>query len=71
MDLEQFNFTISLRTNLLEYGSFCSIIRNFLNYKDKPGADTTLPRNSLLNILLSKDLNGVSNLYRGIHIQNL
>ena len=38
-----------------------------LKYKDKQGAETTFPKYSLLNILLSKDLKGVSNLHRGIH----
>ena len=67
MDLEKFNFTISLQTYFLEYASFCSIIRNFLKYKENPGAHATLSRNSLLNVFLSKDLKRVSNLLRGIH----
>ena len=36
MELRQINSTFSLKTNFLEYGSFCLMIRNFLKYNENP-----------------------------------
>ena len=42
-------------------------IKSFLRYKDFPHSKTTLPRNSYINIIVSKDKKGVSYLYRCLH----
>ena len=55
MDLQTFQEVYQLKTNFLEYGGFCNKIKSFLRYKDFPHAKTTLPRNSYINIIVSKE----------------
>ena len=66
MDLQTFKEVYQVKTNFLEYGGFCKKIKSFLRYKDFPHVKTTLPRNSYINIIVSKDKKGVSNLYRSL-----
>ena len=66
MDLQTFKEIYQVKTNFLEYGGFCKKIKSFLRYKDFPHVKTTLPRNSYINIIVSKDKKGVSNLYRSL-----
>ena len=62
--------TFHIKTNFLEYGSFCIKIKSFLKYKDFPMYKTSPPRNSYLNIIVHKDTKGVSNLYRSLHVSH-
>ena len=67
MELDEFQESFNFRTIFLEYGSLCIEIKNFPNYKDFPICKSTLPRNSYLNIIVSKDAKGISSLYRNLH----
>ena len=52
------------KTNFLEYGSFCIVIREYLGHKDLPFYNPIDPADSYLNILLSLDQKGVANIYK-------
>ena len=67
MDLQKIQESFQIKTNFLEYGSFCMKIKSFLKYKDFPMYKTSPPRNSYLNIIVHKDKKGVSNLYCSLH----
>ena len=67
MELQKFQDSFDIKTNFLEYGSVCIIIKSFLKYKDFPMYKTSPTRNSYLNIIVHKDIKGLSNLYRNLH----
>ena len=60
----EFEERFDLKTNFLEYGSFCIKIKEYLGYKDQPMQSPSDPQNSYINILSNMDKNGVSNIYR-------
>ena len=53
-----------MKTNFLEYGSFCIVIREYLGHNDLPLYNPIDPADSYLNILLSLDQKGVANIYK-------
>ena len=55
-----------VKTNFLEYARISVLINEYLSWKDTPETKEPRPKNSFLNIILSKYLKGVSNLYRQI-----
>ena len=55
-----------VKTNFLEYARITALINEYLSWKDTPETKEPRPKNYFLNIVLSKDLKGVSNLYRQI-----
>ena len=58
LKLLEFETLYNLKTNFLEYGSFCAKITNYLNGKDIAEGSRVHPCNSYLNVLLSKDRKG-------------
>ena len=62
--LNTFEERFNSKTNFLEYGAFCRIIKDFLSQKILPLENPTAPVNSYLNIVLSLDKKGVSNIYK-------
>ena len=62
--LQDFEKKYSLKTNFLEYGSFCMVIKEYLGLIDLPLYSPFDPVDSYLNILLSLDKKGVSNIYK-------
>ena len=55
MSLENFESKYKLKSNFLEYGTFSKIIRDFLEWKEKPYFNYVDPTNCMLNIILQKD----------------
>ena len=70
MSIMEFQNTFNIKTNFLEYGSFCSKISNYIRWKDISEGTTVYPCNSYLNVLLSKDKKGVSCTYRQLMGKN-
>ena len=70
MSIEIFQETFNIKTNFLEYGGLILTIKNFMDNLEKPSSNLVRPANSLLNIVLNKDISGVSNLYKSIHRKN-
>ena len=64
MELLQFQNTFQVKTNFLEYGKVCILLKNFLIFEDFPEMKSPLPSNSYLNIVVHMDRKGVSNLYK-------
>ena len=64
--MESFTEHYGVKTNFLEYARFSVLINEYLSWKDTPETKEPRPKNSFLNIILSKDLKGVSNLYKQI-----
>ena len=62
--LENFEEQFDLKTNFLEYGAFCRVIKDHLDQKELPMHIPLEPVNSYLNIVLSLDKKGVSNIYK-------
>ena len=62
--MNDFESRFNLRTNFLEYGSFCIKINEYLGHKDQPMTNPIEPQNSYLNVILNMDKKGVSNIYR-------
>ena len=62
--LQEFEDRYSLRTDLLEYGSFCIDIKEYIGHKDLPLHNPNNPVDSYMNILLSLDQKGVANIYK-------
>ena len=50
--------------NFLEYAKIASLIKSHLHWRDIPDFQDFRSRNFLLDIILSIDREGVSNLYR-------
>ena len=61
---EEFVNKYDIATNFLDYGAVASKIRGFLRNKELPLYDLVSPCNSSLNIIISLDRKGVSNIYR-------
>ena len=61
--MSEFEKKFNLKTNFLEYGSFCIKIKEYLGLKDQPMLSPIDPQNSYINILLNMDTKGVSNIY--------
>ena len=53
-----------IATNFLEYGAVTTKIREFLRNKELPLQGLSLPCNSYVNIVISMDRKGVSNIYK-------
>ena len=64
MELLQFQNTFQVKTNFLEYGKICIILKNLLRFKEFPEIKLPLPSNSYLNIIVHMDRKGVFNLYK-------
>ena len=64
MELLQFQNTFQVKTNFLEYGKICIILKNFLGFKEFPETKLPLPSSSYINIVVHMDRKGVSNLYK-------
>ena len=64
MSLEDFQTTYNIQTNFLEYGAFCWKICNYMRRSVFIDGTTVYPCNSYLNVILSKDKKGVSNIYK-------
>ena len=62
--LNSFEEKFNLKTNFLEYCAFCRVIKDYLSQKVLPIQNPTDPVNSYLNIVLSLDKKGVSNIYK-------
>ena len=56
-----------IKTNFLVYGSVKMKIKDFLSDKEMPIYAELSPQNSLINMIISQDKKGVSNLYKYIH----
>ena len=56
--------------NVLHYGNITMKIKANFDWRDIPGYTDFLSRNSYLNIILSLDNKGVSNLYYRTHIKS-
>ena len=61
---EEFENKYDIATNFLEYGAVTTIIREFLKNKELPLHGLSLPYNSYINIVISLDRKGVSNIYK-------
>ena len=70
LSLETFQIMFNIKTNILEYGGLLMSIRGFLDNHDIPNFKPIRPTNSLINIILSSDVKGVSNLYRSLYVHN-
>ena len=70
MSFEAFQEQFDLKRNFLEYGGFALTIKLFLDNLELPISNLTRPVNSLLNLILYRDISGVSNWYKAIHTQN-
>ena len=62
--LKNFEEKFNLKTNFLEYGAFCRVIKDYLGQKELPMHNPIDPVNSYLNIVLSLDKKGVSSIYK-------
>ena len=62
--LKNFEEKFNLKTNFLEYGAFCRVINDYLGQKELTMHNPIDPVNSYLNIVLSLDKKGVSNIYK-------
>ena len=67
LKLETINSTNNIKMNFLEYVHLTFLINTHLDWMDIPEFCVPRPENSLLNILLSIDTKGASNLYRALH----
>ena len=62
--LRKFEDKFGIKTNFLEYGAFCKVIKNHLDQRELPMHIPLMPTNSCLNTVLSLDKKGVSNIYK-------
>ena len=69
VNLNEFQAHYDPKTNFLENVSFCLTIEKYVRYKDRSNFQSTQLRNtsSLLDIMINKDVKGVSNLYKFIN----
>ena len=61
---EEFENKYDTTTNFLEYGAVTTIVREFLKNKELPLYGLSLPCNSYINIVISLDRKGDSNIYK-------
>ena len=64
MDLHHFQKAFQVKTNFLEYGSVCILLKKYFSLKDFPESKSPLPSNSYLKSVVHMDKKGVSNLYK-------
>ena len=62
--LKHFEEKYDLKIIFLEYVALCRVIKDYLSQKDLPMHNTTDPVYSYLNVVLSLDRKGVSNIYK-------
>ena len=62
--LHDFSSIYGVKTNFLEYGQVCKKVKLYLENKILPFHLPTKPYNSILNVILSMDTKGVSNIYK-------
>ena len=67
MELTQFQNTFKIKSNFLEFGKVCILLKKFLRFKEFPENSSPLPSNSYLNIIVNMDKKGVSNLYKTLN----
>ena len=60
----------NVKSNFLEYGGVLLSLRGFLDNHDIPNCGPARPTNSLINVILSSDVKGVSNLYKCMYVHN-
>ena len=70
LSLETFQIMFNIKTNFLEYGGLLRSIRNYIDNHDIPNFKPIRPTNCLINVILSSDAKGVSNLYRSMYVKN-
>ena len=61
---EEFENKYDTATNFLEYGAVTTIVREFLKNKELPLYGLSVPCNSYINIVISLDRKGDSNIYK-------
>ena len=66
LELKEFQQKFGVKTNFLEYGRICILLKNFLRFKDFPETKSPLPSNSYLSIIVHMDKKGVSKLYKSL-----
>ena len=64
LNQDEFENKYNIATNFLEYGAVTTKIREFLRNKELPLQGLSLPCNSYVNIVISMDRKGVSNIYK-------
>ena len=67
MSQEEFEDNYQIKTHFLEHGRVKMIIKEFLARKEMSLYDKLNRQNSMINIILSLDRKGVSNIYKGMH----
>ena len=60
----EFENKFQIQTNFLEYGAVLMKVRTFLQSRETPLFSHSTPTNCLLNIILHKDIKGVSTIYK-------
>ena len=63
----EFENYYSVKTNFLEYGRVKTRVKEFLTDKEMPRYEELNPQNKIIDMIISQDRKGVSNLYKGIH----
>ena len=58
MDINEFQEHFNIKSNFLEYGSVCIIIKNFLDYKDAPNCQSIHPEIATSILLSTETLKG-------------
>ena len=58
VECQQFQKVYQLKSNFLDYGRICIILKRFLKFKDSPESKSALPSNSYLNITVHMDKKG-------------
>ena len=66
MELLDFQQIFLVKTNFLEYGRICILLKNFLIFNDFPETKSPYPSNSYLSIIVHMDKKGVSKLYKSL-----
>ena len=64
LSLHDFNSMYGVKNNFLDYDYVCRKVKIYLDNKIMPFNWPTKPYNSMLNIILSLDTKGVSNIYK-------
>ena len=64
MELNEFQQKFHVKTNFLEYGKICILLKNYLRFKEFPETKTPYSSNSYLSIVVHMDRKGVSKLYK-------
>ena len=67
MSQEEFEDYYQRKTNFLEYGRVKIMVKEFLSDKEMPLYNEINHQNCMINMIVSLDRKGVSNMYNGIH----